>query len=99
LELVRRKLVKACLILRSNADVGRSWKEDVLEIGKQIPSLDLRNTLEVLQQYITGLERHARVTESLLDRLSGTSKLVRQVESCRIAGLTDIALPNIGVQE
>lgn len=58
----------------------------MLEIDKQVPGLDLRDNLEVLQQYINGLERHARVIESLLDRLSGTSKLVRKLSLAELLG-------------
>lgn len=79
LELIRRRLVKACLILKSNADVGRSWREDMVELGKRVTKVDLQDTLEIIQQYISGLERHARIIDSLLDRLNGTSKLVRQI--------------------
>jgi hypothetical protein len=76
LELIRRKLVKAALVLKSNADVGTSWCEDVIELKRQTPDLELQNTLGVVQQYVTDLKRRSRVVQSLLERLSGTEKLV-----------------------
>jgi hypothetical protein len=45
---------------------------------RRVTKVDFQDTLEVMQQYISGLERHARVIDSLLDRLNGTSKLVWQ---------------------
>jgi hypothetical protein len=76
LELIRRKLVKAALVLKSNTDVGKSWREDMVELKKQIPNLELQGTLRIVQQYVTDLERHSAVVHSLLERLSGTEKLV-----------------------
>jgi hypothetical protein len=76
LELIRRKLVKAALVLKSNTDVGKSWREDMVELKKQIPNLELQGTLRIVQQYVTDLERHSTVVHSLLERLSGTEKLV-----------------------
>jgi hypothetical protein len=64
------------LILKSNADGGESWREDMVELGKLAMEIDLQESLEVMKEYITDLERHRRVVDSLLDRLSGTSKLV-----------------------
>jgi hypothetical protein len=76
LELIRRKLVKAALVLKSNADVGKSWREDMIELKKQTPDLELQDTLRIAQQYVTDLERHSTVVQFLLERLSGTEKLV-----------------------
>jgi predicted protein tyrosine phosphatase len=76
LELIRRKLVKAALVIKSNAGVGTSWREDMIELKKQTPDLELQDTLRIVQQYVTDLERHLTVVQSLLERLSGTEKLV-----------------------
>lgn len=76
LELVRRKLLKASLILRSNADVGRSLKIRVEKVARDLQPSEVQSSLEVFDQYTTDLEMHARIVNSLLDKLSGTSKLV-----------------------
>jgi hypothetical protein len=51
---------------------------------RRVKKVDIQDTLEIVQQYISGLERYARVIDSLLDRLNGTSKLVWQtvLSSC-----------------
>jgi len=51
----------------------------MVELGKRVTKIDLQDTLKIIQQYISSLERHARVINSLLNRLNGTSKLVRQI--------------------
>jgi hypothetical protein len=56
----------------------------MVELGKRVTEVDLQDILEIIQQYISGLERHARVIDSLLDRLNGTSKLVRQILPSKI---------------
>jgi hypothetical protein len=76
LELIRRKLVKARWILKSNALVGRLFKGDVTELREKVASSNLVDVLSVIQKYVLSLERHQSVVESLIDRLSGTSKLV-----------------------
>ncbi len=76
LEIIRRKLLKASLILKANADVGRSWMQDITKLAQQVVELDVSNALELMPEYIAGLERNLMVVDSLLDRLSGTSKLV-----------------------
>jgi hypothetical protein len=78
MELIRRKLIKAAFILRSNEDVGRSFQRDIVDLAKQAPNADLHEILEMLQRYSCSLERHERVIQSLLDRSAGTGKLVRK---------------------
>ena len=76
LESVRRKFVKALLILSSNADVGKCWMDRSAKFSSSVDQSDLAENLEVMQEYVLDLERHARVVDSLLNRLEGTRKLV-----------------------
>jgi hypothetical protein len=99
LEIIRRKLLKAFLILKSNADVGKSWAQDVTRLAQHIVQLDEDDILEVMPQYIASLERHSRVVNYLLDRLSGTSKLVRRLSTPRDTELTLKAFPTAQLQE
>jgi Mg2+ and Co2+ transporter CorA len=75
-ELIRRKLIKASFILKSNADVGRSVRNDVVKLAKCTPKTDLRDILDSIQQYISSLEKYERIIKALLDRLTGTRELV-----------------------
>lgn len=77
LEIVRRKFLKALLVLNSNGDVGKCWMDRFTKFGRSVDEFDLGETLEIMQGYVLDLERHARVVESLLTRLDGTRKLVR----------------------
>lgn len=77
LEIVRRKLVKALLNLRSNADVGRCWIDRLSNLCSSLDHFDLGENLEMMQEYVLDLERHARVVDLLLSRIDGTRKLVR----------------------
>lgn len=79
LELIGRKMMKASLILKSNADIGRSWNVKLGNLGQRLGQERFSGSQEAMQEYITELERHARVVDSLLDRLAGTSKLVRDI--------------------
>lgn len=81
LELVRRKLLKASLILRSNVDVGRSLKMRIERVARDLQPSEILSSLEVFDQYATDLEMHTRIVKSLLDKLSGTSKLVFHIHS------------------
>ena len=76
LELIRRKLVKALLILRSNADVGRSLMGYLRKLRQVADPGDTKSSKDLPEEYITSLEGYAKTVESLLNRLSGTSKLV-----------------------
>lgn len=76
LEIVRRKFIKALLNLRSNAEVGRCWMDRSGNLNGYVDQSDLDENMEVMQEYVLDLERHARVIDSLLSRLDGTRKLV-----------------------
>jgi len=76
LEYIRRKLLKAFLILKSNADIGRSWETETAALMTKLVNAQVGESLKVVRQYIACMERHARVVDSLVQRLSGTSKLV-----------------------
>lgn len=77
LELIRRRLLKAALILRSNADVGVSLKGHIENLSHTMECGDISTSLQVLDQYVRFLNEHARVVDFLLERLAGTNKLVR----------------------
>lgn len=79
LEIVRRKFLKALLVLNSNGDVGKCWMDRFTKFGRSVDEFDLGETLEIMQGYVLDLERHARVVESLLTRLDGTRKLLFQI--------------------
>ena len=76
LELVRRKLLKASLILKSNMDVGRRLKAHIEGVMQTLQQSKDPGSLEGLDQYAVSLKMHARIVDSLLERLSGTKKLV-----------------------
>ena len=76
LELVRQKTLKASLILRSSVDVGRSLKIYIKEVARTLQQSKSQGSLEVLDQYTASLGMHARIVDTLLERLSGTSKQV-----------------------
>lgn len=76
LELVRWKLLKASLILTSNADVGRSLNKQVEKVARDLQQSENFSSLEVFDQYAADLKMHARIVNSLLEKLRGTSKLV-----------------------
>lgn len=82
LELVRRKLLKASLILRSSVDVGRSLRTHIEEVARTLQQSKSRRSIEVLDQYAASLEMHARIVDALLERLSGTTKLVSYSRPC-----------------
>lgn len=82
LELVRRKFLKASLILRSSVDVGRSLKTHIEEVARTLQQSQSPGSLEMLDQYAASLEVHARIVDALLERLSGTSKLVSYKPPC-----------------
>ena len=65
LELVRRKLLKASLILRSSVDVGRSLKTHIEEVERTLQPSKSQGSLEVLDQYAASLEMHARIVDVL----------------------------------
>ena len=76
LELIRRKLVKALLILRSNGDVGRLLKVYLAKLWQVANLEDTQSSTDLLEEYVTSLEGYAKTVESLLNRVAGTSKLV-----------------------
>ena len=76
LELIRRKLLKASLILASNADVGRSLNMHIEKVAQALRQNKVPSSLEMLNQVVVDLEMHGRIVRSLLEKLSGTSKLV-----------------------
>ena len=76
LERIRRKLVKASLILRSNVDIAESLGAVFDQVGMTATEDDVLPVLHTIRQHTADLRRHERVVESLLDRLAGTSKLV-----------------------
>jgi hypothetical protein len=40
LELFRRKPIKACVILKSNMEIGRAWEIEDLDVGKRAVNAD-----------------------------------------------------------
>ncbi|MCJ1436520.1 hypothetical protein MMC27_005899 [Xylographa pallens] len=83
LELIRRKLLKTSMILRSNADVGRSLHRYINKLGKAIGPDEILSSLELFDQYTANLEMHTRIVDSLLERLTGTSKLIFHILAYR----------------
>ena len=81
LEIIRRYLVKARLILRLNADIGRAWRVVTREMGRHVVGANVNDILDATQQYVDSLERHAKVVDMLLSRLQGTKELVRVINS------------------
>ncbi|KAF4633888.1 hypothetical protein G7Y89_g4226 [Cudoniella acicularis] len=78
LEVIRRKLAKASLISKSNAEVGRAWEHAIQELRTEIETPYFqRLDLAGIREYISGLEHHHSVVEYLLDRLNETRTLVR----------------------
>ena len=92
-ELMRRKLIKACFILKSNAEVGRSISNDLVKLTKWAPKTDFHDFLDLIQQYISSLEKYERIINALLDRLTGTRKLVTKAYFLKVGKLTLIAFP------
>ena len=84
LERVRRKLLKAGLILTSNVDVVRALKAHIRKVTQASGPSKVPNSLDVFDQYAASLEMHARTVKMLLKRLSGTSKLVIHPCPCLI---------------
>ena len=73
LEQIRRKLLKASLLLKSNIDLAESL---VTAFGRITPHSSPSNNFHSFLQHRNGLARHLQVINLLLDRLSGTRKLV-----------------------
>ena len=78
LELIRRKLVKASLILKSNGEVGASWEKGMTKLTDYLASVELEHTFSMMRKYVSEMSQHARVVHSLLERLNGTHSLVRR---------------------
>jgi hypothetical protein len=49
MELIRKKLIKARLVLKLSADVGSSLKEGLMKMNKTPPGISYQNGLEALQ--------------------------------------------------
>lgn len=94
LELVRRKLLKASLILRSSVDVGRSLKTHIEEVARTLQQSKSQDSLVVLDQYAASLGMHARIVDALLERLSGTSRLVSHTRPCWVKVLCNSRIPD-----
>lgn len=95
LELIRRKLLKASLILKSNADVGRSLSMHVEKVARALQQNETQKSLELFNGYVANLEMHARTVNYLLERLSGTSKLVFHIFPFRIKAAHSLRWPAI----
>lgn len=76
LERVRRKLLKAGLILASTADIARSLNTHIKEISEVFELDEVAYSIAVFDQYAASLEMHARIVKMLLNKLNGTTKLV-----------------------
>ena len=76
LEVLRRKLLKALLILRSNKDVGRRLCTHVGKHRRKLPQSTITTSLEALDGHVASLQTHIRTVEYLLERLGGTERLV-----------------------
>ena len=77
LELFRRKMTKASLILKSNADVARFWSLEVERVCQSLGEDSIQDGQRAMRQHINELERHVMVLDLLLENLAGTSRLVR----------------------
>ena len=73
LEQIRRKLLKASLLLKSNIDLAESL---MTAFGRIIPYSNPSNDFHSFLQHKSDLARHLQVVNLLLDRLFGTSRLV-----------------------
>ena len=73
---MRRKLLKALLILTSNTDVGKSLSVHMEKIFQAMKQSHSSSGYEAFTRYAVSLELQARIVKSLLERLNGTSKLV-----------------------
>lgn len=82
LESLRRRLVKASLNLKSNADVGRSWEEETIKLTEYLATNELNEIFVTVRKYIKDMYQHAGIIDSLLERLDGTRSLVRQCLTC-----------------
>ncbi|KAL8701140.1 MAG: hypothetical protein Q9224_000634 [Gallowayella concinna] len=76
LELIRRRLIKASLNLKSNADVGKSWEEETIKLTGHLATNELNQIFVTVRKYITDMYQHARIIDSLLERLDGTQNLL-----------------------
>jgi hypothetical protein len=86
-------LIKACFILKSNADAGRLISNDLVTLTKWAPETDLHDILDLIQQYISSLEKYERIINALLDRLTGTKELVTKAYILNVGKLTLVAFP------
>jgi len=76
LERLRRKLIKASLILKLSIDISESLS---VEFRKFIDAITLKEDPEVfhaLRRHSATLNRHLRVVDFLLAKLAGTSRLI-----------------------
>ena len=76
LELIRRKLLKASMILKSSANVGRSLSVFVEELRPGFGQVEYARQAKAFEQYTSDLRMHERVVNVLIERSTGTSKLV-----------------------
>jgi hypothetical protein len=88
LERIRKKLLKASLLLKSNAKVGDSWNSKMRELSAMLGIEELR-LADLMHQYACTHEQHTLVVDSLCDRLSGTRKLVGGAGSIPVQAWTD----------
>ncbi|KAL8677818.1 MAG: hypothetical protein Q9186_005798 [Xanthomendoza sp. 1 TL-2023] len=79
LELIRRRLIKASLNLKSNADVGKSWEEETIKLTGHLATNELDQIFVTVRKYITDMYQHARIIDSLLERLDGTQNLLFEI--------------------
>jgi Mg2+ and Co2+ transporter CorA len=86
-------LIKASFILISNAEIGRSVRNDLAKLAKCTPKMDLGDILDSIQRYISNLEKYERIIKALLDRLTGTRELVTISYILKIHSLTLVAFP------
>lgn len=88
LERIRKKLLKASLLLKLNAKVGESWNSKMRELSTMLGIVEL-GLAELMHQYAYTHEQHTLVVDSLCDRLSGTRKLVSGAGSIPVQAWTD----------
>ncbi|ERF72672.1 hypothetical protein EPUS_09491 [Endocarpon pusillum Z07020] len=93
LELIRRKLLKAALILASNADVGRSLNAHIGKVAQALQKSEIPSSHEVLDQFAADLEMHAKVVTLLLEKVRGTKHRHEEISLT-----TSVAIRNDGSQ-
>ncbi|RMZ75072.1 hypothetical protein DV737_g5474, partial [Chaetothyriales sp. CBS 132003] len=82
LERIRKKLIKARLLLKLNTNVGREWASQMRVISKKI-GIEDPDLWELMSRFSFSYSQHTLVAESLSARLEGTLTLILHILSFR----------------